>query len=347
MSASRLNPGVPIRIGSVGDYVQDLRWSPDGRFLAAASISGPISVFPHPAEEPIIVLPGHAPGTQTIDWHPDSRRLVSGGQDARIRLWQVPESTQLDAWPAGADWIERVAWNRDGERLAWSAGRTLHVRDIARGCYVETPYDFPSTVADLDWAPRGRRLAASAYGGVWIWRPGEGKERRLLGWKGSSHLMRWSPDARFIATADQDMTVHFWFTDSGVDLRMSGFPGKIRDLAWESSSRYLATASGEMLAVWDCSGPTGPEGRTPIMLPGPAAVTRLAYAHAQPHLATGYKDGSVLLWPPGLHSVGQRLATFSDAGAIVQLDWSPDDHHLAVGTEQGEVFLLNIKESRR
>lgn len=331
--------------GRIDDYVQDLRWSPDGKLLAVASVSGPIHLLPFGTQTPARILAGHGMGTHTIAWQPVGQHLASGGQDNKVKVWAL-DGLLRDSWPGGADWIEHVAWNGEGTRLAWSGGKSIYIRDETSGKLVEAPFSFPSTVADLDWSPADDRLAVSAYGGVWLWRPGVDSERRTFTWKGSSHLLRWSPDSRFIATADQDMTVHFWFTDTGIDLRMSGFPGKIRALAWNHTSRYLATASGETLAVWDCLGKHGPEGRTPIMLEGPmTTVTSLAYQHKGARLAAGYQDGTVLIWEPGACIDALFTMTCADAGAVVQLAWSPDDQHLAVGTENGDLAVFELKRS--
>ncbi|HMP73951.1 MAG TPA: WD40 repeat domain-containing protein [Kiritimatiellia bacterium] len=337
----------PDWFGAIDDYVQALRWSPDGRFLAAASVSGPILVLPVDEKTAKHNLPGHGMGTHAIAWHPASQHLASGGQDARVKVWS-PDGTLRENWPGDADWIEHVAWNHAGTRLAWSGGKSVYVRDSATSTLVNAPFAFPSTISDLAWSPADDRLAVSAYGGVWLWRPGVDSERRTYPWKGASHLMRWSPDARFLATADQDMTVHFWFTATGIDLRMSGFPGKVRALTWSPTSRYLATASGETLSVWDCMGTTGPEGRAPIILEGPpSTVMSLAYQHAGSYLAAGYQNGSVLLWSPGSTIDALFTASCPDAGAVVQLDWSPDDRHLAIGTENGDLAIYELKRKSR
>src|SRR5260221_14213499 len=43
----------------------------------------------------------------------------------------------------------------------------------------------------------------------------------------------------YIATGDQDSTVHFWKVASGRDLMAQGYATKVRNLSWDSSSRYL------------------------------------------------------------------------------------------------------------
>jgi len=74
--------------------------------------------------------------------------------------------------------------------------------------------------------------------------------------------LAWSPNGQYLATGDQDSTVHFWMVKTGEDLMMSGYPTKVKELSWDSSSRYLATGGGTMPCVWDCSG-EGPANTMP------------------------------------------------------------------------------------
>ena len=53
---------------SIGDYVIDLSWSPEGSLLAAAETSGPITVFDSEQGKEISKVPGHSLGTSQIGW---------------------------------------------------------------------------------------------------------------------------------------------------------------------------------------------------------------------------------------------------------------------------------------
>src|SRR5690606_12058888 len=57
---------------TLSDYVGALAWSSDGRWLAAAATSGPISILDVSSGATQVVLPGHAPGTGAIAWQPQA-----------------------------------------------------------------------------------------------------------------------------------------------------------------------------------------------------------------------------------------------------------------------------------
>ena len=59
--------------GTLDDYVIDLAWSPDGTQLAAASASGPVSIFKSSDGTKLHELPGHENGTNCLAWKPVGR----------------------------------------------------------------------------------------------------------------------------------------------------------------------------------------------------------------------------------------------------------------------------------
>ena len=64
--------------------------------------------------------------------------------------------------------------------------------------------------------------------------------------EGVKFALAWSPDAKYIATGEQDSTVHFWRVKSGADAQMWGFPTKVLQLSW-SNGRALVSYRGRIL----------------------------------------------------------------------------------------------------
>lgn len=324
----------------IGEHVIALAWSPDGTGLAAAAVTGPITLCDGTTGRIRHVLPGHGFGTTALSWSPKGTQLASSGQDGKVKLWNVDTGKVLHTLDGGASWVERVAWSPDGTLLASAAGKNVRLWDAA-GKMVREYANHPSTVADIQWKPGAMELASAAYGQIALFHPDKAEPVRSLTWKGSQLVLVWSPDGKYIATGDQDSTVHFWTVNKGEDLMMSGYPTKVRELAWDCTSRYLATGGGDMPCVWDVSG-KGPAGTKPAQLEGhKAKVTALAFQHAGPLLASAGADGLVILWHPGKHK--RALAQNKVESAITQTAWSPGDDRLGVGTEGGTVRVCALQ----
>lgn len=323
----------------LGDHVAALAWSPDGSMLASASISGPIHIYEAGSGSLRHALPGHGFGTTAIGFAASGRHFASGGQDGWIRLWDVGSGQELEKMSAGSAWVERLAWCPKEDLLAAAAGKKLRLWN-AQGEAVREYPDHPSTIADIQWKPGEAILASAAYEVVNLWAKDEAQPIKQFHWKGSHLALAFSPDGKFIATGDQDATVHFWIMGSGEDLQMSGYPTKVRELSWNHTCRYLATGGGPTPCIWDCGG-AGPAGTSPIQLEAhDALVTALTYQHQGPILATAGEDGLLALWNP---AQGRGpLAKLKCDGGLTQAAWSRNDKTLAVGGDKGIVAVFAL-----
>lgn len=314
------------------DHVVRAAWSPDGARLAAALISGPIVVFDCEGRR-LLDLPGHESGTLSLSWRADGSVLATGGQDSRARLWDAASGRLLHTLEAGKHWVEQVAFSPFRDVLATASGRTVRLWSGAGDLLVDYP-PHPSTIADVQWQPSDLHFATAAYGQLATFGPESVEPAKRFAWKGSILTIAWSPDGNYVATGNQDASVHFWYRKTGRDLEMAGYPAKVRELSWDAKSRYLATGGAASVTVWDCSG-KGPAGTRPIQLDGHEnrPIRALAFQRKGPFLASGGQEGRVCLWLPHKHT---RLVRVSELpGELTQLAWAPDDRKLAAASSAG------------
>jgi WD40 repeat protein len=332
----------PVWQVSVPDHTQGVTWSSDGKFLAAAAVSGPITIFDAATGKPAHQLKGHGFGTAFIAWQPNGNLLASVGQDNKVRLWDTTTGQEAKALDAGASWAEKLAWHPSGQWLAVAAGKKTRVFTSAGELVRELPQQ-AGTVMDIAWRPGTNHLTVLAYGAATTYDPVNGTDTmKVLAWKGSPLAMAWSPDGKILAHGNQDATVHFWYYDTSHDLQMWGYRTKIRELSWDYSSRYLATGGSPVVCVWDCqAGPKGPEGSKPQMLEGHEEnLSALAYQARGFFLASAGLDGRVYLWQP-TNRKGPQVGEFRFQGSEASvLAWSPDDKSLAAGSGTGAVAVF-------
>jgi WD40 repeat protein len=334
---SKLRPAWAV---TVPDHVIGLSWSPDGRFLAAAAVSGPVAVF-DAAGKPAHQLRGHGFGTAAVAWQPTGALLATAGQDGKVRLWDAATGAETHALDGGAAWVDRLAWHPAGNLLAASAGKAVRVWDAAGNLVAALPAQ-AGTVTDIGWRPGTAQLAVLGYGAANVYDlAAGGAVAHVFAWKGSPLALAWSPDGKVLAHGNQDATVHFWYAATGHDLQMSGFPSKVRELAWDFTGRFLATGGGPAACVWDCGGPRGPEGTKPQVLEGSEdTLTAVAYQRRGYLIAGAARDGRVVLWQPANRKapkVGEYRFRDAEAAALA---WSPDDKLLAAGAGDGTVAVL-------
>lgn len=120
---------------------------------------------------------------------------------------------------------------------------------------------------------------------------------------------------------------------------MSGYALKPTALAFDSTSALLATSGGEMVTVWCFSG-DGPEGSEPGQLSlHPLPVSALAFAHGERVLASGGREGGVVVWRLTSVGGGRPIGGALLTSAIAKLAWRPDNHALAAADAEGGVTV--------
>jgi WD40 repeat protein len=323
----------------IDDYVNALAWSPDSSELAAASVSGPLTIFDAASGAIKRALKGHSFGTTSLSWQPGGRSLASSGQDGKARIWDVDTGAELAALDAGAPWVERVAWSPSGEWLVTAAGKKLRLWN-AKGELVRAFADESATIADVKWGDKAGEFASAGYGGVAFWNISAEQPSTRFAWKGSVLALAWSPNGKFIVGGAQDASVHFWYTADGKDLEMSGYPQKVRELSWDPTSTLIATGGGNQITIWNCSG-KGPAGTAPIGFElHQQPLTGLVFQNRGQMLASACSEGRIALWLPGGRK--KTLAQTKVDQGVSSLLWAPNDQRLAAGGEGGFVGVWAV-----
>jgi len=272
----------------VDDGVVALSAAEDGR-VAVAGAEGSLSLLSAEGE-----LQGRqvvSTGCLAAAWSPDGDHLALGTLDGVLIL----DRTGTVIAERRGGWCCSVAWSPDGTRLASGVGRSVVVLDAA-GTEIFSG-ERASTVTAVAWV--NRRVASAAYGGVHLHHASRTAPRDQMPFTGSLLALSVSPDRKWIATGNQDATLHVWrLGRSGDELSMSGYPRKISALAFSPDSTMLASGGGSDVTVWDFTG-RGPRGSTPRVLSGhEEAVVALAWASRGGLLAAAASDGSVAVWHP-------------------------------------------------
>ncbi|HXA15067.1 MAG TPA: WD40 repeat domain-containing protein [Opitutaceae bacterium] len=306
------------------------------------------------------ITEGSAASTTSDLQPPTSALLATGGQDGAVKFWDATSGQHTATASLGKAWVEHLAWRPKSEAkgqrqearepdnqkrsygfLITAAGKDLRAV-AADGAVIHSFPPAPKTVVALAWQPQGGCVAVAYFGGVCLWDADDFIAQKEFAYANGIHALVWSPDGKWLVSGNQDPSVHLWLPGQDQEFHMSGYEGKVKHLAFDHTSRWLATSGGNDACIWDCSG-GGPEGRAPLMLPHDAPVCALAFQQSHGLLATASQDGALQLWSPERKQ--PLRATVRMPTAATKLAWSPDDQLLAVGTENGSVFVLKCENS--
>jgi WD40 repeat protein len=283
----------------------------------------------------------HAGGVLALA--PDARHggFVTGGDDGAFRRVGV-DGGAADIARFGRKWVEQVASHPDTKAgvLACGVGRQVHLFDAA-GAALKV-LEHPSTVTGLVFDAKGKRIAASHYGGATLWFvQAKTDSPRRLEWKGSHTAIALSPDGDAVVTAMQENALHGWRLSDGQHMRMSGYPGKTAAMSFSRSGRWLATSGADAIVLWPFFG-GGPMGKQPTELAGGDGVlcSVLACHPDMEACAAGFADGLVVLADLGTKRMLPVMGP--GRGAVTALAWNPDGGLLALGTESGFAAIIDF-----
>jgi WD40 repeat protein len=277
--------------------------------------------------------------------HPSGEGLITGGDDGRL-VWsrantpQEPSSLELASLPG--KWIDAVAASSASGLIAFSAGRDLHVRDVADPAFARA-FQHEKSVADLAFEPKGRRIAAATYGGVWLWYARiEGQKPAKLAWAGSHVACAFSSDGKFLISAMQENQLHGWRVADEKNMRMGGYPAKPKSLAFVAKGSLMATSGANGVVVWPFAGGAGPMGKqaAEVGYDEAAMVVHVAGTPALNWVAAGLDDGRV--WACDL--AGQKIIPLkAEKGSpITALAITPDAGRVAWGCEDGAAGVAEV-----
>jgi WD40 repeat protein len=264
-------------------------------------------------------------------------RLLSGGSDGKVIALNADRSVTVLAETKGI-WIDAVALNR--EAVAWSAGKSVHVRGTKDQLF---SCDVLSTARGLAFAPKGFQLAIAHYNGVTTWFPRTAGTPKAFVWKGSHLDVTFAPDGRFLVTSMQENALHGWRVADSANMRMSGYPSKTRFMSWSHDSQWLATSGAEAAIIWPFAAQDGPMGKAPQELGvRPARVSCVAFHPHAPVLAIGYADGCVMLVRREDNQELLVQAPQGNEAAVSAMRWNATGMQMIFGTADGRAGILTL-----
>lgn len=146
-----------------GFQLTDLCWTPDGRYLLAASIDRKVYVFDTENYERVRVYAGHGAGVRSLAVSADGQRVASGDRKGDVHVWTLETAELIRQAELHGDAVNDLAFGNDSGRLAsvgddaqivvWNwQGEQLDTIHLAGHSY---------EVKAVDLSPDGRRLLST------------------------------------------------------------------------------------------------------------------------------------------------------------------------------------------
>lgn len=251
-------------------WINEIAWSPDGKFLASGSGDKTVRVWDAETGELHKLLEGHREFVGCVAWSPVGQKLASGDGDGSVRIWDVERGIRNQTLVIPKERIEWVfvtglAWSPDGLTLAsgysngaiclWST-QSGELRRMIR-------HTFEREFTPLAWSPNGLMFASGSNNhSILFWNAQEGVLVKILELPdkaqpraiSGSPVISWSSDGRFLASSAPDRTIRLWEVKSGQQVGiLEGHTDEIHWLSFSSDGRLLASSSKDgTVRIWLC-----------------------------------------------------------------------------------------------
>ncbi|KIJ58367.1 hypothetical protein HYDPIDRAFT_119610 [Hydnomerulius pinastri MD-312] len=349
------------------DWVTCVEYSPDGKTLLTGSHDTTLRLWDSFTGKLIAgPLRRHHGAVCGLSHSPDGARLVSGADDGTIRVWDAstrevifPVLTESDLHDYGitgtgpfgghTNCVRAVAYFPDGKHaVSASHDKSIRKWDVRTGAPAkELMRCHSNAVYSLSISFDGKRLASGAYGSI--------KVRDCVEWEvildlsGHSqwvYCVRFSPDAKLLASAGHNGELFLWDSETGEKLRsMVGHDSTspVWAVAFSPDGRKLASCSEDTtLRVWDVD--------TAEMIAGPfeTASRCLSFSPDGRTIACGSSNSlvvldadtvSMILGPLKRHSSSIRCVAYSPDGSTICT--GSDDHTICLWDAKNGDLLLD------
>lgn len=346
-----------------------VRYSPDGRFIAAASTDYTVKIWEISNGKLLHVLRGHKDWVRNVKFSPDSKLIVSsgGGSDKTIRLWTVKNGRLLKTIKnAHDDAIEGISFSNNNKFIASaSSDQTLKLWDINSIFSTKTAlFEYPehknillktikghaSGLHDLSFSRHDKFIASAGDDNlVKLWELDYTLKKTLKASEETIWDINFSPDGKKIASTGADKTIKLWnwesnLLKSNLLKTLTGHEDWIWRVSFSPDGKLIASASEDQtVKVWRVD-----DGIFQFKLDHKDWVTDVSFSPNGQMLASASYDGKIHIWQVSNRQLIEELPAESYNFWGLKLSFNPDGKMIAFTDKKYNIklWVINDKNER-
>ncbi|XP_046998916.1 notchless protein homolog 1 [Schistocerca americana] len=279
-------------------WVTALSWEPyhrnsECRHLASSSKDGDIRIWDVVLGLVVLTLSSHQKSVTALRWG-GTGLIYSASQDRTIKVWRATDGVLCRTLEGHAHWVNTLALSTDYVLRTgpFDPVNNTSVTYNKTEMQQQALQKYESVISN-----GGERLVSGSDDfTLFLWQPESNKKpvARMTGHQQLINDVKFSPDARIIASASFDKSIKLWDGLTGKYLTsLRGHVQAVYQVAWAADSRLLVSGSADStLKVWNLK-----LGKLQIDLPGHAdEVFAVDWSPDGLRVVSGGKDKILKLW---------------------------------------------------
>lgn len=326
--------------GQTFGNILSVKYSPDGKYLAAGDASYAIRLWQISNSQHIQSYFGHTDFVDCVSFSPDGNHIASGSNDHSIRIWNVftgeckhilgKHSGRVRGTDFNIDGSLLVSGSEDGTVILWDAmnGKCIKVFDVN-----------PEKIWSVAFSPIGDLIAAGSTNGfVRLWNLNLKNCKKIKHDNKCVRDVHFSPKGDKLVSGGDDHVIKGWNTQTGDCLfQFKGHNGRIRSVSFSPNGEFVASSSEDrQIKLWNIS--SGNCVRTLVGHQG--WVRSISFNPNGKSLASGSEDQSIRIWEVSSGRCISRIKGYDNK--VWSLAFDSKGKLLASGSEDHIVRIWNI-----
>ncbi|MBK9210164.1 MAG: TIR domain-containing protein [Anaerolineales bacterium] len=333
------------------NFVQKVRVSSDDQWIATTGYDKTVRIWDSVTGAEVMQIPIDGVGS-SIRFNKTATRLVVGDYDGNISIWdisklkahkafvQIPQFSHKAIFSPDGQWLvvnsddqsiwaipaDKAGEKEDGRKKIASVNGLTYDMVISSDSKWVAAVEYDSNIAE-----HNRVVLVSI----------DGQQKHSLSHGGQTiETVAFTPDNKKIITSDQNGLINIWDVNTRGLLSSFNVDGIALSLTISPDGKYLVAGieEGNRSIVWSLStlnqvavlSQVGREGAAQFSTDGK-------------FIATGSSEGTIYLWNAedgSFDLIENKLLT---SGAVLSMDFSPNNRYLSVGDATGYVYLFDLE----
>jgi len=320
---------------NAGSALCDVKVSPDGKTVAAASENGKILIFGVDGKK-ISQIDAHKDKIFSLDWSNSGFEILSGSYDGSIALWDFKSGKLIKRFEGHGENVYRIRFfDNDSKVISTGYDGKVRIWNVADGSSILTFGEHVDAVYSADVSPDGKKAISADYTGkTYLWNIANNhKGKELSGENETIFSVQFSPSGKYALVGGYGKKLFLYSIPDGTLQKTVNVDDPVTSISFSKDGKKLSVSHYN----GDVSVFTFPKLRKLVSFPSHKGIIWGMDPYGTNRLATAGYDGKIRLWK---NLYKKRIEDFQMDDSMTFSVESSKNGTVVSGNEDGSVTFV-------